>query len=212
YFIPVSLVIPGSQIPFTKDQEKDKASVDVIGILRDSSGAPFGSVRDTVKLSLDASQQVQRKNVQYNTGFILPHGKYHMKFVVRENQSGHLGSFETDLNVPDLGKALLKMSSVVLGSQRIPAAGKQGGPNPLQRAGMELVQNVMHVFRTDQHLYLQFEVYDPGKRKEAPPALPAAPAGAAAAPPPPQKSSEAAGMRVMTSLEFLQGKKKVYET
>jgi VWFA-related protein len=209
YFIPVSLVIPGSQIPFVKDQEKDKASVDVIGIVRDASGVPFGSVRDTVTLSLDASQQVRRKNVQYNTGFILPHGKYHMKFVVRENQSGRLGSFETDLNVPDLGKAPLKMSSVVLGSQRV-AAAKKGGPNPLQRDGMELVQNVMHVFRTDQHLYLQFEVYDPGKRKEAPPAPSAAPAGAVASPP--QKSSEPATMRVLTSLEFLQGKKKVYET
>jgi len=210
YFIPVSLVIPGSQIPFTKDQEKDKASVDVIGVVRDSSGVPFGSVRDTVKLSLDASQQVRRKNVQYNTGFILPHGKYHMKFVVRENQSGRLGSFETDLSVPDLGKAPLKMSSVVLGNQRIPAAGKKGGPNPLQRDGMELVQNVMHVFRTDQHLYLQYEVYDPGKRKEAPPAPPAAPAGPGASPA--QKSSEAARMRVLTSLEFLQGRKLIYQT
>ena len=210
YFIPVSLVIPGSQIPFTQDQEKDKASVDVIGVVRDSSGVPFGSVRDTVKLSLDASQQVRRKNVQYNTGFILPHGKYHMKFVVRENQSGRLGSFETDLNVPDLGKAPLKMSSVVVGNQRIPAGGKKGGPNPLQRDGMELVQNVMHVFRTDQHLYLQYEVYDPGKRKEAPPAPPAAPAGPGASPA--QKSSEAIRMRVLTSLEFLRGKKLVYQT
>ena len=210
YFIPLSLVIPGSQIPFTKDQEKDKASVDVIGFVRDSKGVPFGSVRDTVKLSLDASQQVRRKNVQYNTGFILPSGTYHMKFVVRENQSGRLGSFETDVSVPDLGKAPLKMSSVVLGSQRIPAAGKKEGPNPLQRDGMELVQNVMHVFRTDQHLYLQYEVYDPGKRKEAPPAPPTAAAGSAATQP--QKASEPARMRVLTSLEFLQGNKKVYET
>jgi len=215
YFIPVSLVIPGSQIPFTQDQDKEKASVDIIGVVRDSSGVPFGNVRDTVKLNLDASQQVRRKNVQYNTGFILPHGSYHMKFVVRENQSGHLGSFETQINVPDLGKAPLKMSSVVLGSQRIPAGGKKEGPNPLQRDGMELVQNVMHVFRTDQHLYLQYEVYDPSKRKEA--AAAAAPAAAgstpgAAAAPPPAKPSGAAQMRVLTSLEFLQGSKKLYET
>ena len=213
YFIPVSLVIPGSQIPFTQDQDKDKASVDIIGVVRDATGVPFGSVRDTVKLNLDASQQVRRKNVQYNTGFILPHGAYHMKFVVRENQTGHLGSFETEINVPDLGKSPLKMSSVVLGSQRITAAGKKEGPNPLQRDGMELVQNVMHVFRTDQHLYLQYEIYDPAKRKQA--AASAAPAsnapGAAAGAPPP-KPSGAAQMRVLTSLEFLQGSKKLYET
>ena len=210
FFIPVSLVIPGSQIPFTQDQDKDKASVDVIGVVRDEKGFPFGSVRDTVKLSLDASQQVRRKNVQYNTGFILPPGTYHMKFVVRENQSGRLGSFDTDVIVPDLARTPLKMSSIVLGSQRIPAAGKKEGPNPLLRDGMELVQNVLHVFRTDQHLYLQYEVYDPGKRKETAPAAPAGPNGASGGPP--QKPSGAAQMRVLTSLEFLQGNKKFYET
>jgi len=210
YFIPVSLVIPGSQIPFTQDQDKEKASVDIIGVVRDASGVPFGNVRDTVKLNLDASQHVRRKNVQYNTGFILPHGSYKMKFVVRENQSGHVGSFETEINVPDLAKAPLKMSSVILGNQRIPAAGKKEGPNPLQRDGMELVQNVMHVFRTDQSLYLQYEVYDPAKRKETPaaPVEGAAPGAAAA----PAKASSVAQMHVMTSLEFLQGSKKLYET
>lgn len=209
YFVPVSLVVPGSQIPFTKDQEKDKAAVDIIGLVRDATGVPFGNVRDTVKLSLDASQQVRRKNVQYNTAFILPHGSYHMKFVVRENQSGRLGSFESDLIVPDLGRAPFKMSSVVLGSQRIPVAGKKEGSNPLQRDGMELVQNVLHVFRTDQHLYLQYEVYDPGKRKQPEPATPA---GAGTPPDNPQKKVEGARMRVLTSLEFLQGTKKIYET
>ncbi|HMD31512.1 MAG TPA: VWA domain-containing protein, partial [Candidatus Acidoferrales bacterium] len=80
YFVPVSLVVPGSQIPFTKDQDKDKASVDIIGMVKDEKGVPFGTARDTVKLNLDASQEVRRKNVQYNTNFILPHGTYHLKF------------------------------------------------------------------------------------------------------------------------------------
>jgi len=208
FFIPVSLVIPGSQIPFTKEQDKDKASVDIIGVVRDERGFPFGNVRDTVQLNLDASQHVRRKNVQYNTGFILPRGSYHMKFVVRENQTGRLGSFETEMTVPDLNRAPLKMSSIVLGNQRIPATGKKAGPNPLRQDGMELVQNVMHVFRTDQHLYLQYEVYDPAKRKEP---APAAAAGEAANAPA-KKQSEPAQMRVLTSLEFLQGEKKVYET
>jgi len=193
---------------------------------------PFGNVRDTVKLSLDASQQVRRKNVQYNTAFLLPRGAYHMKFVVRENQTGRLGSFETDLNVPDLTHATFKMSSLVLGNQRIPSSGKKEGPNPLLRDGMELVQNVTHVFRADQNLYLQFEVYDPGRRKEtaaeaaaaagAPAPVPDANAGPAAASTtgqaakpgaaPGGKARAISSIRVLTSLEFLQGRKLVYET
>jgi len=205
-------VIPGSQIPFTKDADKDKTSVDIIGQVNDDKGIPFGTARETVKLNLDASQEVRRKNVQYNTAFILPHGNYKMKFVVRENQTGRLGSFETELTVPDLSKSPLKISSVVLGNQRIPASGKKGAQNPLQRDGMELVQNVLHVFRTDQHLYLQYEVYDPGKRKETIATTARAGNASAAQQPPAQSQPQTVRMRVLTSLLFLQGNKKVYET
>ncbi len=78
----------------------------------------MAEIRQTVKLAIDDSQQVSRKNIQYSTGFTLPLGKYHLKFVVRENQTGRMGSFETDINLPDLKKFPLKLSSVVLSSQR----------------------------------------------------------------------------------------------
>src|SRR5512142_643117 len=97
---------------------------------------------------------------------MLPRGSYHLKLVVRENQGGRVGSFETDFTVPELGKAPLKMSSVVLASQRVPAAGKQK-QNPLVRDGAELVPNIAHVFSTDQQLTLYFEVYDPVRDKGA---------------------------------------------
>ena len=84
----------------------------------------MGRLRDTVKLAVDSTRQVRRKNVQYNTGFVLAPGTYHLKFVVRENQTGRMGSFETDVQIPDLRKAPLRMSSVVLSSLRAPATAK----------------------------------------------------------------------------------------
>ena len=117
FYVPVSLVVPGSQIPFTRNNDQDKATLDVLGIVTDTEKRPVGQIRDTVKLSVNTSQLVQHKNVQYNSGFVLPPGEYHVKFVVRENQSGRLGSFETDLNVPDLKTVPVKMSSIVLASQ-----------------------------------------------------------------------------------------------
>ncbi len=44
-------------------------------------------------------------------------GKYHVKVVVRENQDGTFGSYETDIVVPDLKKTALKVSSIVVGTQ-----------------------------------------------------------------------------------------------
>ena len=41
-----------------------------------------------------------------------------MKFVVRENQTGRMGSFEAEITLPDMKKSPLKMSSIVLASMR----------------------------------------------------------------------------------------------
>jgi VWFA-related protein len=192
FFIPVSLIVPGSQIPFVKGGDRDKASLDIMGQVKDAQGIAVGNVRQTVKLALDPSQEVQRKNIQYSTGFTLAPGRYHLKFVVRENQTGNMGSFETDIQVPDLKKSPLKLSSVVLASQRVPNTTKNaaGNPSPLVRDGLEWVPNVAHVFRQDQHLYFLYEVYDPTK----------------------EKGAERGPVKVLTSIEFLNNGTKVYET
>lgn len=201
FFVPVSLIVPGSQIPFLKNGDRDKANLDVIGQVKNAQGIVVGNIRDTVKLALDASQQVQRKNIQYSTGFTLAPGRYHLKFVVRENQTGNMGSFETDIQVPDLKKASLKLSSVVLSSQRTPNTAKNL-VNPLVRDGVELVPNVAHVFRQDQHLYFLYEVYDPSRKVE----------GGAPASSPGLGRRPSGAVRVLTSIEFLMGGVKVYET
>jgi VWFA-related protein len=201
FFVPVSLIVPGSQIHSVKNGDRDKANIDVMGQVKNAQGIIVGNVRDNVKLALDAAQQVQRKNIQYSTGFTLAPGKYHLKFVVRENQTGAMGSFETDLQVPDLKKSPLKLSSIVLSSQRVPNAAKKA-VSPLVRDGVEWIPNVPHVFRQDQHLYFLYEVYDPTKQKGA--AEPASSPGLT--------RREGGPVRVLTSIEFLSGGVKVYET
>jgi len=160
YFVPASVVVPGSEIPFTRASDRDRATLDLIGIVKDEAKRPFGSIRDTVRLAVNTSQEVQRKNVQYDGGFLLPPGKYTMKFVIRENQTGRTGSFETNIAVPDLKSAPLKVSSVVVSNQKQPAKQKN---NPLVREGSEIIPNVTHVFASNQHLVFYYEVYDPAK-------------------------------------------------
>ena len=204
FYIPMSVVIPGSQINAATVKDKTKATIDFLGWVKDAQGILVGQQRQTVNLALDANQQVQKKNVQYSTGFTLAPGKYHVKFVVRENQSGNMGSFETDVQVPDMKKPGLKLSSIVMSSQRQPDKDKKP-IDPLVRDGEEWVPNVAHVFRQDQHLYFLYEVYSPaadnGMSRSGQSAAPAAPAKGA---PPP--------VRVLTSIEFLLGGVKVYET
>ena len=106
----VSIVVPGSALVAQRD--KDRASLDVLGMVRDKETKfPIGNIRDNIKLTVEQTQSVtasggaprggpgaaltraaKRKNVQYNTGFLLPPGRYHLKFVVRENQNGRVGN------------------------------------------------------------------------------------------------------------------------
>jgi VWFA-related protein len=192
FFVPVSVIVPGSQIPFVKGGDKDKATLDIIGSVIDEVKRPIGNARETVKLNLDPSLQARQKNIEYTTSFDLPPGKYQVKFVVRENQTGRMGSFVADITLPDMKKSPLKMSSIVLASMRQPSK-KQ---SPLVRGGEEYVPNVSHVFRQDQHLYLLYEIYSPAREK----AVAEAPKGAKP------------GINLLSSLELIQGSTKVYET
>jgi VWFA-related protein len=213
YYLAVSLVVPGSQIPFVQEKDKDNATIDIIGEVRigGRGKVPVGQLRDTVKLALDSTQQVRRKNVQYNTGFVLAPGSYHLKFIVRENQTGRMGSFETDVQIPDLRKVPLRMSSVVLSSLRAPVtnAPKKKVVNPLIQDQTQLVPNVTHVFTRDQHLYLQYEIYDAARGKVAVVAV-RTPGGQPAQAAQTKETRES--IHVLTSIEFLQGNVKVYES
>ena len=133
----------GDSVRDCKDQ--DKATLDILGVVTDEKKLPAGQIRDTVKLAVNTANEVRRKNVQYDTGMTLLPGKYHLKIVVRENQTGRMGSFETDFTIPDLKSIPLKMSSVVMASQVQPAPKKHQG-NPLVHDGSQIVPSVTRVF------------------------------------------------------------------
>lgn len=196
FFVPISLVVPGSQIPFIRSSDRDKATLDVIGMVLDNEHHPLNRIRDTVKLAVNTSTEVQKKNVQYDTGMSLLSGKYHLKFVVRENQTGRMGSFETDIEVPELKAQPLKMSSVVLASQ-IQTVKKSANLNPLIHDGSEIIPNITHVFSASHHLLLYYEVYDPAL---------ATAAGSS------KGGENKSGIRLLSNVAFFQGKAKAYES
>jgi hypothetical protein len=162
YYVPVSIAAPGAAVPFTRDGDVQRATLDVLGLVKDEAGRAVGRVRDTVRVSVPAAADARRKSVQYQTGFTLPPGRYRVKVVLRENQTGTIGSFEAALAVPDLRRAPVKVSSVVLGTQLQPAARKDT-PNPLVRDGSELVPSVTQVVSARQPVYFYYEVYDPAR-------------------------------------------------
>lgn len=192
YFVPVWFIVPGSQVQFSRASDKEKATLDVLGVIRDGQNRPVAWIQDTVKLAVAATEDVRRRNVQYGTSFELPPGLYRLKVVIRENQLGTFGSFDSTLVVPNLDRNPLRLSSVVLASQRQPVA-KKNASNPLQREGQELIANVARVVTAAQPMVFYYEVYDPGK-------------------PAPGQPAQAPPVRVLSNIAFYRGSRRVLQT
>jgi len=174
YLVPISVKIPGSVLVLAKKGGKQSTDFDFIGQVREQpSGRLAGGVRDNipVKLSDADVSQLEHRHLQYDAGLTLPPGKYNLRFLARENQTGKMGTFETDFVVPDLSASKdLRLSSVILSSQKEDVKAAVGSADndkralanhPLIQNGQKTVPSITRVFRKDQTLYVYFEVYDP---------------------------------------------------
>jgi len=174
YFVPISVKIPGSVIALAAKGGAAVTQFDFAGQIQDEQRNVVGNVRDNIKINLDKDPAAKsgRKNFQYNAGFTLAPGKYRMKFLVRENITGKMGTFEARFTIPDLSAetAGLKLSSIIWSTQREPlktAVGvaekvsrKEISADPLIDGEEKIVPNITHVFRHSQNLYVSFDVYD----------------------------------------------------
>ncbi len=174
YLVPISVKIPGSVLVLAQKGGKQSTDFDFIGQVREAgNGRLVGGVRDNipVKLSDADVSQLEHRHLQYDAGLTLPPGSYDLKFLARENQTGKMGTFETNFVVPDLTASRnLRMSSVILSSQKEDVKAAVGSADsdkralanhPLIQNGKKTVPSITRVFRKDQTLYVYFEVYDP---------------------------------------------------
>ena len=125
YFVPLSVKIPGSEIALAKSKGNAKTNLDFIGQMRDSKDQIKGQVADgiTIQLAQQTLTELNNRTIAYDTGFTVPPGSYKLKFLTRENETGKMGTYETNLVIPDLAADepnKIKTSSIVLSSQREP--------------------------------------------------------------------------------------------
>jgi len=184
YYVPISLAVPGTAVPVPPG--KDKVNLDVLGMIFDERGQPVGRIRQTLTIPAGTGKTLEGKQILYQSGMTLPPGRFGMKVVVRENETGLTGSYEAPVRVPQLANAPLKVSSVVLSTQ-LQAAPRGRTDNPLVREGVQLLPNLTRVVGRDQKIFFYYEVYDAAL-------------------------ATAGGPELRTSLAFYRGKVKVMET
>jgi VWFA-related protein len=170
YNVVLAAKIPGSAISFLQKSGIHRTEFDFAWRATDSKGHIAAAMRDTlrVKLRNTTYEQVMSGNILYEGGFVLPPGQYKLKAVVRENESGKLGTFEEPLALPQPGGANLEISSVVVSNQLENASargakkareGSKSAGQPLVVGNQAVLPSVTRVFRADQNLYVYLESY-----------------------------------------------------
>jgi VWFA-related protein len=174
YFVPVAVKIPGSELMLARRRGAPRTVIDFIGEVKDELGVTMQNVRDKldIKLSEETAEQLSTRPIQYETGFTLLPGKYAIKFLARDAETGRIGTFQTTFTVPNLNREerRVPISSVVLSSQRVPLANaifsvqKKGAAtesaDPLVFDGQKLVPSVTRVFSRSRDLYVFLQAYE----------------------------------------------------
>jgi len=176
YFVPLVVKIPGRELALAKRRGAEYTRIDFVGEIKDViGGTTVSNVRDDVniKLSDATALELAKRPIEYDTGFTLLPGKYSIKFLARDDETGRIGTYQTTFVIPNLNKVLerIPISAVVLGSQRVELKdaiydaakarerAKDDAVNPLVEGGKKLIPSVTRVFSTGHQVFVYLQAY-----------------------------------------------------
>jgi VWFA-related protein len=179
YFVPVVVKIPGRELALAKRGGAEHTLIDFIGEIKDDyGGMTVSNVRDKVniKLSDATAAELSKRPIEYDTGFTLLPGKYTIKFLARDDETGRIGTYQTSFVIPNLNREQkrIPISSVVLSSQRIDFRDalyntskakdedRKEVVNPLVQNGLKLIPSVTRVFSKSRDMYVYLQAYEQG--------------------------------------------------
>ena len=121
---------------------------------------------------MQRQSNLAKRPIEYDTGFTLLPGKYTIKFLARDDETGRIGTYQTTFVIPNLNKEekRIPISSVVLSSQRIDlkdalynavkAKDREEAANPLVLDGQKLIPSVTRVFSKSRDMYVYLQAYE----------------------------------------------------
>jgi VWFA-related protein len=114
--VDIHILIDAKKLNFKESGDRHQDSLDVIGMMFDQMGRNRGGFSETINLNLSAAeyQKALNEGLTYSANTEVQPDYYQVRIVVREGDTGSLGSFSKYLEVPDLSKGKLAVSSLFL--------------------------------------------------------------------------------------------------
>jgi VWFA-related protein len=185
YFVPLVVKIPGRELSLAKQHGAEHTLIDFVGEIKDNYGnITVTNLRDNVNIKLtDATAaELAKRPIEYDAGFTVLPGKYTIKFLARDDETGRIGTYQTTFVIPNLNKEEkhVPTSSVVLSSQRVDPKdalynaakakdlAKESAVNPLVQNGQKLIPSVTRVFSRSRDMYVYLQAYEQASQSTAP--------------------------------------------
>lgn len=135
--LSTAIQMPGEFLIFGEQPDgKVQAVIDVSGVCFDDKGVPRMSFLErivTTAPSLEAAKHY-RNDITFTYPAKLPPGLYQVRVAARDDKSGRIGSAHAWIEIPDLAKKKLTMSSLLLGERTqamMTNVSNPGGVNPI---------------------------------------------------------------------------------
>jgi VWFA-related protein len=180
YFVPIVVKIPGRELALAKKGGAQHTLIDFLLEVKDDlgNGMTVQNMRDNVNIKLtdETAQELSKRPIEFDTGFTLLPGKYTIKFLARDDETGRIGTFQASFVIPNLNKELKKVaiSSVVLSGQKVDLKDaiynaakakeqvKDNAANPLVLNGQKIVPSVTRVFSKSRDMFVYLQAYEQG--------------------------------------------------
>ena len=185
YFVPITVKIPGRELALAKKFGAEHTVIDFVYEVKDEIGGnTVTNMRDNVdvKLSDATAADLARRPIEYTSGMTLLPGRYSIKFLARDDETGRIGTYQTSFVIPNLNKETKKLpiSSVILSAQRVDTKGalfntmkgkdqaKNDAVDPLVNSDGKLIPSVTRVFRADRDMEVLLQAYQGAAAAGAP--------------------------------------------
>jgi VWFA-related protein len=140
---------------------KEKAAVDIAGVVLNDQGKPAASFKTRVTVAPLASARQGDAGVVYNYKTPLKPGLYQVRTAARDQKSGKVGSASQWIEIPDLSTHRLTLSSLLLVSEVIGGDAKSDATKPGASAAMPQVQfSVDRRFKKSSQLSFWIFIYN----------------------------------------------------
>lgn len=161
---PVTIQVAYRDVQFQNKGGVMHGVMDIFGQLTSLSGRNVNTFERTMVVDVPEHefQSYMEHKAVYQEAIPLRPGRYKLSLILKDDQSGHMGSMEMGLVVPRFDDGKLSNSTLILADLIQPLPTSQVGTGPFVIGGTKVRPSVNQTFTRDQKLGIYMQVYNLG--------------------------------------------------